>query len=48
MLGKDVVMHVLLPRRGVPTACDRFDMKSKRALAGEKKYYVSDLGFYFS
>lgn len=29
-------------------ACDRFDMKSKRALAGEKKYYLSDLGFYFS
>lgn len=27
--------------------CDRFDMKSKRALKGEKKYYVSDLSFYF-
>ncbi len=28
-------------------ACDRFDMKSKRALKGEKKYYLSDLSFYF-
>ena len=28
-------------------ACDRFDMKSKRAIQGEKKYYLSDLSFYF-
>ena len=28
-------------------ACDQFDMKSKRSLKGEKKYYLSDLGFYF-
>ena len=28
--------------------CSRFDMKSKRSLVGEKKYYVSDLSFYFS
>ncbi|MGN0241056.1 MAG: ATP-binding protein [Candidatus Weimeria sp.] len=28
--------------------CDRFDMKSKKSLSGEKKYYLSDLGFYFS
>ena len=28
--------------------CPRFDMKSKRSLVGEKKYYVSDLSFYFS
>jgi predicted AAA+ superfamily ATPase len=28
-------------------ACDRFDMKSKKALAGEKKYYLADLSFYF-
>lgn len=27
---------------------DRFDMKSKRSLSGEKKYYLSDLGFYFA
>jgi len=28
--------------------CPRFDLKSKRALSGEKKYYLSDLSFYFS
>ncbi len=28
--------------------CSRFDMKSKKSLSGEKKYYLADLGFYFS
>lgn len=28
--------------------CDRFDMKSRKSLAGEKKYYLADLGFYFA
>lgn len=28
--------------------CDRFDMKSRRSIAGEKKYYLSDLSFYFA
>ena len=28
--------------------CPRFDMKSKRALQGEKKYYLSDLSFYYA
>ena len=28
--------------------CPRFDVKSRRALAGERKYYLSDLSFYFS
>ena len=28
--------------------CDRFDMKSKKSLSGEKKYYLSDLSFYYS
>ena len=27
--------------------CPRFDMKSKKSLSGEKKYYLSDTGFYF-
>lgn len=27
--------------------CDRFDMKSKRSLKNEKKYYLCDLSFYF-
>ena len=28
--------------------CQRFDMKSKRSLSGEKKYYLADLSFYFA
>lgn len=28
--------------------CDRFDMKSKRALSGKKKYYLVDISFYFA
>lgn len=28
--------------------CDRYDMKSKKALRGEKKYYLSDLSFYYT
>ena len=28
--------------------CERFDMKSRRSLAGEKKYYLSDLSFYYA
>lgn len=28
--------------------CNRFDMKSKKALAGGKKYYLADLSFYFA
>jgi hypothetical protein len=28
--------------------CNRFDMKSKKMLAGEKKYYLADLSFYFA
>ena len=28
--------------------CKRFDMKSKRAMVNEKKYYLADLGIYYS
>lgn len=28
--------------------CPRFDLKSKRILNGEKKYYLPDLGFFFA
>ena len=28
--------------------CPRFDMKSKKALQGEKKYYLSDLSFFYA
>ena len=29
-------------------ACSRFDLKSRRSIRGEQKYYLSDLGFYFA
>lgn len=28
--------------------CPRFDMKSKKSLSGEKKYYLADTSFYFA
>lgn len=28
--------------------CDRFDMKSKKSIGGEKKYYLADTSFYFA
>ncbi len=28
--------------------CDRFDVKSRQVLKGEKKYYLSDFSFYYS
>ena len=28
--------------------CNRFDMKSKKSLSGEKKYYLADTSFYFA
>ena len=28
--------------------CERFDMKSRRSLRGEQKYYLADLSFYFA
>ncbi len=28
--------------------CDRFDMKSRKSLMGDKKYYLSDLSFYYA
>lgn len=28
--------------------CDRFDLKSRRSIAGEKKYYLADTSFYFA
>jgi len=28
--------------------CDRFDMKARKSIMGEKKYYLSDLSFYYA
>ena len=38
----------LLVEAKVLYRCPRFDMKSRRSLAREEKYYLSDLGFYFA
>ena len=32
----------------VISKCTRFDMKSRKSLAGEQKYYLADLSFYFA
>lgn len=29
-------------------SCERFDMKSRKSLQGEKKFYLSDLSFYYA
>ena len=31
----------------IVSRCERFDLKSKRSLNGQEKYYLSDLSFYF-
>lgn len=28
--------------------CDRFDVKSRKSIAGEKKYYIADLSFFYA
>lgn len=38
----------ILENAKIITKCERFDMKSKKSLNGEEKYYLSDLSFYFS
>ena len=38
----------ILEEAKIISKCERFDMKSKRSLNGEEKYYLSDLSFYFS
>ncbi len=38
----------ILEKAKIISKCERFDMKSKRSLNGEEKYYLSDLSFYFS
>lgn len=37
-----------LVRAKIVMPCERFDMKSRKSLSGEKKYYLSDLSFYYA
>lgn len=47
---KETVYHYLsiLENAHIVTRCKRFDLKSKKALKGEEKFYLSDLSFYFA
>ena len=38
----------ILENAKIISKCERFDMKSRKSLNGEEKYYLSDLSFYFS
>lgn len=40
-------VHALLDAK-ILYECPRFDMKSKKSLSGEKKYYLADTSFYFA
>ena len=47
---KDTVYRYLeiLEKAKIISKCKRFDMKSKKSINGEEKYFLSDLGFYFA
>ena len=47
---KETVYNYLsiLENAKIINKCNRFDMKSKKSLKGDEKYYLSDLSFYFS
>ena len=47
---KETVYNYLsiLENAKIVSRCTRFDMKSKKSLRGEEKYYLSDLSFYFA
>lgn len=49
-LKRDTVKRYLqiLENAKIINRCTRFDMKSKKSLGAEEKYYLSDLGIYFS
>lgn len=47
---KETVYNYLsiLENAKIVSKCSRFDMKSRKSLRGEGKYYLSDLSFYFA
>ena len=49
-ISKNTIYSYLdvLEKAKIISKCVRFDMKSKRSLNGEEKYYLSDLSFYFA
>ena len=38
----------ILEKAKIITKCSRFDLKSRKSLRGEEKYYLADLSFYFA
>ncbi|MBQ6024605.1 MAG: ATP-binding protein [Lachnospiraceae bacterium] len=50
VIRKETVYNYLsiLENAKIIRKCTRFDMKSKKSLRGEEKYYLSDLSFYFT
>jgi predicted AAA+ superfamily ATPase len=38
----------ILKRAKILCECNRFDLRSRKSIRGEQKYYLSDLGFYFA
>lgn len=38
----------VLENAKIISKCSRFDLKSKKSLSGEEKYYLTDLSFYFA
>lgn len=47
---KETVYNYLsiLENAKIISKCSRFDLKSKKSLRGEEKYYLSDISFYFA
>ena len=39
-------IHILVDAK-ILYECKRFDLKSRRSIIGEQKYYITDLSFYF-
>ena len=38
----------ILEKAKIIYPCERFDLKSRKSISGEQKYYLADLGFYFA
>jgi len=50
IIKRETVHHYILAllNAKILCECERFDSKSRKSLSGEKKYYLSDLSFYYA
>ena len=46
--GATMSLTNILEEAKIIYPCYRFDLKSKKSISGEQKYYLADLGFYFA